>query len=266
MNGSTNVLGIAWDISLFGLRAVTDAFRRPFEVAQIRRQLAEVGSKSLPLIVASGFALGAVLTLHTRGTLVTFGATAWIPTVQALAFFVEIGPLVAGLLVAGRVGSGIGAVPIQHEGDRTNRCDRITVRRLVQVSGRARIVACTLALPLLTLLLDFSALLGGFVSEYAASRLSLPLYISRAFSAFDWSNFYPPTLKTAVFGFAIGTISSFLGYTTDEGDGVGRAATRGVVVSSLVIIFLDVLLITYVTARSTFIKSRPTSRNPIRPA
>ena len=64
---------------------------------------------------------------------------------------------------------------------------------------------------------------------------------------FEWSNFYPPTLKTAVFGFAIGTISSFLGYTTDEGaDGVGRAATRGVVVSSLAIIFLDVLLIKFI--------------------
>ena len=73
------------------------------------------------------------------------------------------------------------------------------------------------------------------------------LYISSAFSAFEWSNFYPPTLKTAVFGFAIGTISSFLGYTTDEGaDGVGRAATRGVVISSLVIIFLDVLLIKFI--------------------
>ena len=83
MNGSTNVLAMAGDISLFGLRAVTDAFRRPFEITQIRRQLADVGSKSLPLIVASGFALGAVLTLHTRGTLVTFGATAWIPTLLA---------------------------------------------------------------------------------------------------------------------------------------------------------------------------------------
>ena len=136
MTGSTNGLALAGDISLFGLRAVTDAFRRPFEVAQIRRQIAEVGSKSLPLIVASGFALGAVLTLHTRGTLVTFGATAWIPTVQALAFFVEIGPLVTGLLVAGRVGSGIGAV-LSNMRATTNRCDRITVGRLVQISGRA---------------------------------------------------------------------------------------------------------------------------------
>ena len=247
MNGSTNVLAIAGDISLFGLRAVTDAFRRPFEVAQIRRQLAEVGSKSLPLIVAAGFALGAVLTLHTRGTLVTFGATAWIPTVQALAFFVEIGPLVAGLLVAGRVGSGIGAVLSNMRA--TEQIDAIESLSVDSFKFLVvpRIVACTLALPLLTLFLDFSALLGGFASEYAASRLSFQLYISRAFSAFEWSNFYAPTLKTAVFGFAIGTISSFLGYTTDEGaNGVGRAATGGVVVSSLAIIFLDVLLIKFI--------------------
>jgi phospholipid/cholesterol/gamma-HCH transport system permease protein len=84
--------------------------RRPLEGEQILWQIAEIGSKSLPLVLASSFALGAVLTMHTRSTLVTFGAAAWIPDVQALAFFLEIGPLVTGLLIAGRVGSGIGAV------------------------------------------------------------------------------------------------------------------------------------------------------------
>src|SRR4029078_7322667 len=192
-----------------------------------------VGSRSLPLVVASGFALGAVLTMHTRSTLVTFGATAWIPTIQALAFFLEIGPLVTGLLVAGRVGSGFGAVLSNMRA--TEQIDAIESLSLDSFKFLVvpRIVACTLALPLMTLFLDFSALLGGFVSEYAASRLSLRLYISSSFSAFDWSNFYPPTLKTAVFGFAIGTISSFLGFTTNEGaEGVGRAATKSVVVSS----------------------------------
>jgi phospholipid/cholesterol/gamma-HCH transport system permease protein len=100
----------AGEVSLFGFRALAGLFSRPFEGQQLRRALADIGAKSLPLIVASGFALGAVLTLHTRSTLVTFGATAWIPSVQALAFFLEIGPLVTALLVAGRVGSGIGAV------------------------------------------------------------------------------------------------------------------------------------------------------------
>ncbi len=182
MNGSTNVFAIAGDISLFGLRAITDAFRRPFEVAEIRRQLGEVGSKSLPLIVASGLALGAVLTLHTRGTLVTFGATAWIPTVQALAFFVEIGPLVTGLLVAGRAGSGIGAVLANMRA--TEQIDAIESLSVDSFKFLVvpRIVACTLALPLLTLFLDFSALLGGFLAEYAASRLSFrPVHLQARF-------------------------------------------------------------------------------------
>jgi phospholipid/cholesterol/gamma-HCH transport system permease protein len=243
----TNVFELVGAVSGFGLRAVTGAFRRPFEWEQIRRQLAEVGAKSLPLVVASGFALGAVLTLHTRSTLVVFGATALIPTVQALAFFLEIGPLVTGLLVAGRVGSGIGAVLSNMRA--TEQIDAIESLSIDSFKFLVvpRIIACTLALPFLTLFLDFSGLLGGFLAEYASSHLSFRLYISQSFSSFEWSNFFPPTFKTAVFGFAIGTISSFLGYTTNEGaDGVGRAATRSVVVSSLLIICLDVLLIKFI--------------------
>src|SRR5712692_7550062 len=240
----SNVFEIAGEVSALGFRAVTGLFRRPFEGDQFRRQLAEVGAKSLPLVVASGFALGAVLTMHTRSTLVTFGATAWIPTVQALAFFLEIGPLVTALLVAGRVGSGIGAVLSNMRA--TEQIDAIESLSVDSFKFLVvpRIVACTLALPILTLFMDFSGLLGGFLSEYAASRLSLQLYIFRAFSAFAWSNFWPPTVKTCVFGFIIGTVSSFFGYTTNEGaQGVGRAATSSVVISSLLIILLDVLLI-----------------------
>ena len=93
-------------MSSFGARVIVDGLRIPFEGNAILHQIAEVGCKSLPLVVPAGFALGTVMTFHTRNTLMTFGAGAMIPTVQALAFFVEIGPLVAGLLLAGRVGSG----------------------------------------------------------------------------------------------------------------------------------------------------------------
>jgi phospholipid/cholesterol/gamma-HCH transport system permease protein len=235
---------IAGDVSIIGVRAMRDVFRRPYEGSQMRRQIAEVGSRSLPLVVAAGFALGAVMTLHTRSTLVTFGASAWIPTVQAFGFFLEIGPLVTGLLVAGRVGSGMGTVLSNMRA--TEQIDAIESLSIDSFKFLVvpRIVACTLALPLLTLFLDFSGLLGGFVSEHLASGLSFQLYMSRAFASFEWANFSAPTLKTAVFGFVIATVSSFLGYTTNEGsDGVGRAATRSVVVSSLLIIVLDVWLI-----------------------
>jgi len=240
----TNVFELAGKVSLFGLRAAIDSFRRPFEGGQIVRQLGEIGSRSLPLVIASGFALGAVMALHTRSTLVRFGATSIIPGVQALAFFLEIGPLVTGLLVAGRVGSGIGAVLADMRA--TEQIDGIESLSIDSFKFLVvpRIIACTLALPLLTLFMDFSGLAGGFFSEFATSRLSLQLYIYRAFSNFQWANFWPPTLKTCVFGFTIGTISSFFGYTTNEGaQGVGKAATTSVVASSLMIILLDVFLI-----------------------
>ena len=208
------------------------------------RQMAEIGSKSLPLVVASGFALGTVMTLHTRSTLVMFGAAAIIPTVQALAFFVEIGPLVAGLLLAGRVGSGIGAVLANMRA--TEQVDGIESLSIDAFKFLVvpRVVSCVLALPLLTLFMDFAGLLGGYLSEFASSRISFELYITRAFENVVLSNFLAPTLKTAVFGFIIGTVSSYFGYTTNEGAaGVGRAATNSVVVSSLLIILADVILV-----------------------
>ena len=231
-------------VTQFGFRVLVDLLRPPLEVAQIVRQLAEAGSKSLPLVIASGFALGTVMTLHTRSTLVMFGAGAMIPTVQSLAFFVEIGPLVAGLLLAGRVGSGIGAVLANMRA--TEQIDSIESLSIDSFKFLVvpRVVACVIALPLLTLFMDFSGLLGGFLSEFASSRISFHLYIARAFEDLEWSNFIPPTLKTAVFGFIIGTVSSFFGYTTNEGaHGVGKAATNSVVVSSLLIILADVILI-----------------------
>jgi phospholipid/cholesterol/gamma-HCH transport system permease protein len=240
----TNTFEFVGNVSRFGLRGFVDLFRRPFEGRQIGRQLAQVGANSLPLVVASGFALGAVMTLHTRTTLVTFGAASLIPTVQALAFFVEIGPLVAALLVAGRVGSGIGAVLANMRA--TEQIDGIESLSIDSFKFLVvpRILACVLAMPLLTIFMDFAGLLGGFVAEHAASGISFQLYLTRAFSAFEWSNFVPPTLKTAVFGLIIGTISSYFGYTTNRGaQGVGQAATNSVVVSSLLIILTDVILI-----------------------
>ena len=228
----------------FAGKVVIDALRPPFEAQQILRQIAEVGSKSLPLVLASGFALGAVMTLHTRGTLVEFGASAMIPEVQALAFFVEIGPLVAGLLLAGRVGSGIGAVLANMRA--TEQIDAIESLSIDAFKFLVipRVIASVISLPILTLFMDCAGLTGGFLSELMSSGISFQLYLVRAFSGIEWSNFIAPTLKTAVFGFIIGAISSYFGYATNDGaQGVGRAATRSVVISSLLIIVSDVILV-----------------------
>src|SRR5580658_8299146 len=102
-------LDFVGNIGRFALRAAQRLLVPPLEFQMILRQIEVTGWKSLPLVLSSGFALGLVLTLHTRSTLIRFGAEGLLPTVQSLAFFNDIGPLVTGLLVAGRVGAGIGA-------------------------------------------------------------------------------------------------------------------------------------------------------------
>ncbi len=232
------------NLGLFTLRAARRAFLPPVELFMIWQQIGEIGWRSLPIVLSSGFAVGLVLTLHTRSTLVRFGAESMIPTVQSLSFFNEIGPLVAGLLVAGRVGAGIGA---ELAGMRVNEeIDAIEVLSVdsFKLLVIPRIIACILALPILTVFMDVAGIAGGFLAERSASHISLHLYLNRAFSLVGWATFIPPTLKTAVFGFIIALVSSWFGYNAKDGSvGVGRAATSSVVVSSLLIILTDVILV-----------------------
>src|ERR1700760_1709158 len=77
-----------------------------------------------------------------------------------------------------------------------------------------RVLGCVMVLPLLTIFSDFSGLLGGYLSEYGTSHISVSLYMGRASQDLTFENFIPPTIKTSMFGFIIGTVSSFFGYTT----------------------------------------------------
>jgi phospholipid/cholesterol/gamma-HCH transport system permease protein len=231
-------------VTLFGARALRDAWFPPFEVEYMVTQLYEIGVGSFLLVVASGFALGVVLTLHTRSMLVQFGATADIPVFQSLAFFNEIGPLVTGLLMAGRVGAGIGAqLANMRATEQIDAIETLSINsfKLLVVT---RVIACSAMLPLLAIFMDAAGILGGFVSERLSSHLSWTLYLQRAFDGVVLADFIPPTLKTAVYGYFIATISCFYGYTTNEGsEGVRKAATYSVVISSLVIILADVILV-----------------------
>jgi 4-alpha-glucanotransferase/Permease MlaE len=140
--------------ALFAMRLITDAFRAPFEVTYIRQEVADQGWRSLPLIISSGIALGFVMTLHTRKELIRFGASAWIPTLQSLSFFVEIGPLLAALLMAGRVGAGMGASLAEMRA--TEQIDAIEALSVdsFKLLVVPRVAACVIALPLLTTFMD----------------------------------------------------------------------------------------------------------------
>jgi phospholipid/cholesterol/gamma-HCH transport system permease protein len=162
---------------------------------------------------------------------------------------------------AGRVGSGIGAVLANRRApEQIDAIESLSIDSF-KFLVVPRVLACVIALPLLTLFMDFSGLLGGFLSEELSSHIAPALYLSRAFDYLQWSNFIAPTLKIAVFGFIIGSVSSYFGYTTDKGaQGVGEAATNSVVVSSLLIIVTDVLQIKCIFFLSQPLKSMNFSR------
>lgn len=237
-------LGGAGELSLFGFRAVRDAFRPPFEFREILRQIHELGLRSAPLIAVSGLAVGVVLSMHTRASLERFGAESMIPAGLALALVRETGPLTAGLLLSGRIGAGIGAelgaMRVTEQIDALEASAVDAFKYLVVT----RTIACVIALPILTTVMNFCGMLGGFLAETATTGMSLRLYFDRSFSLIDTYDYVPATLKTMVFGFIIAITSSYLGFTTSQGtEGVGRASTRAVVFSSILIIVCNVVLV-----------------------
>jgi phospholipid/cholesterol/gamma-HCH transport system permease protein len=231
-------------VALFALRALREAFRPPYEFREIARQVFEIGWKSAPLIAAAGAAIGVVLSMHTRASLERFGAEAMIPAGLAIALIRETGPLVTALLVAGRVGAGIGAeLGAMKVTEQIDALEAVAVDSF-KFLAVTRIIACIIAMPLLTTITDFCGIVGGFVAEASISGMSLSLYFSRAFSLIEFTDFVPATLKTCVFGLIIGTIACYLGFTTTQGtEGVGRTATRSVVLSSMLIIVSNVVLV-----------------------
>lgn len=237
-------LGRCGEVALFALRILREVVRAPREAAEIFRQVYEIGYRSLPLIVAAGFAVGAVMSMHTRSSLERFGAEALIPAGLALALIKETGPLVTGLLLSGRVGAGIGAelgaMRVTEQIDALESLAVDSFKYLVVT----RVAACVLALPLLTTVMNFSGILGGYAAETVISGMSLALYWERAWSLISFVDYIPATLKTCVFGFIIGTISCYLGYNTSGGtEGVGQASTRSVVLASIMVILSNVILV-----------------------
>jgi len=232
------------DVSLFALRAARELFLPPYELRETIRQLYEVGFRSAPLIAVSGVAVGVVLSMHTRASLERFGAEAMIPAGLALALVRETGPLTAGLLLSGRIGAGIGAeigaMKVTEQIDALEATAVDSFRYLVVT----RVVACVIAVPILTTIMNFAGMLGGFLAETTATGMSIVHYFNRAFSLIDMTDYVPATVKTMVFGFIIATMSSYLGFTTESGtEGVGRASTRAVVFSSMLIIVSNVILV-----------------------
>lgn len=219
-------------------------WRRPFEFKELLNQMDEVGSKSFLLVAVCGLAIGVVLAMQSRGTLARFGAEAFLPSMLALSVFKEIGPVITGLVLAGRLGAGfaaeIGSMKVTEQIDAMEAAALKPFHYLVVT----RVLACVIMFPLMTILVDVIAIAGGFVESNLASDMDWRVFIDTAFSSMRFVDITVDTLKTSIFGFIVGIVACFLGYTVRGGTReVGQAAMQAVVLSSLLILIADVVVV-----------------------
>lgn len=243
--------GFAWfgDLGIFCARLVRAAFTPPYEWREVVRQCDSIGAKSLPLVALAGAASGVVLSLQTRDSLVRFGAKSLLPAVIIFSLIKDMGPVMTGLIVSGRVGAGIGAelgsMKVTEQIDAMEASAVDPFKYLVAT----RVLACILMLPLLTVATDLFGTLFGWVANTLTEPISFHLFLSRGFDVVAFTDFVPSTLKTAIFGLIIGLIACYQGMRTTGGtEGVGRTATSSVVLASLFVILSDVLLVRLILA------------------
>jgi len=228
----------------FAFRTSRELVHPPWDIEEISRQVYEIGWRSTPLILVAGAVVGIVMAELIWTALVNYGAVdSVIPAELSRTMFRQMGPLMTGILVSGRAGAAIGAelavLRITEQIDALESLAINSFRYLVVT----RVIACIIALPILTTLMSFAEIGGGFLWEAVHSEMSVRLYTGRVFDNVGWGDYILPTLMTAVLGFAIGTVASYLGYTVEENTaGVRRASMHSVVVSSLFVITLNLFL------------------------
>ncbi len=219
-------------------------WRRPFEGRELFNQMDEAGTKSLVLVLVTGLSIGVVLSMQSRGSLARFGAEAVLPNMLALSVFKEIGPVITSLVLAGGLGAGIaaefGSMRVSEQIDALEVAALKPFHYLVIT----RVLACIIMFPIMTICADIIALIGGYVESVLASNMDYRLFVDNAFSSLRLSDVIVDTGKTSIFGFIVGIVSCYLGYTVRGGTReVGQAAMQAVVLSSLLILMADVIVV-----------------------
>jgi phospholipid/cholesterol/gamma-HCH transport system permease protein len=231
------------DYAQLAFRSLTNLAVGPRYFPDTLAQMDNIGVGSLPIILLSGFFIGAVLVLQTGSQFVRFGTTALTGDAVSLALVRELGPAITGLLVAGRCASGIaselGSMLVTEQVDAMRAMGTDPSRKLVT----PRVLATILTLPLLVALGDFVGLLGGCVASVFTLRLDAIEFWRRAVDALEFADLMQGFIKSLAFGFILATVGCYKGLTVRGGtQGVGRATTQAVVVASVLIIVADTFL------------------------
>lgn len=232
------------DFLLFLASTFKETFSRDFEFKEFLRQSFQIGYKSLPLISVTGFIMGLVLTIQARPSLVHFGAGSLLPGMVAVSLIREMGPVITALICAGKIGSGMGAelgsMKVTEQIDAMEVSSTNPMKFLVVT----RVLAATLMIPLLILYADTLGIFGSWAGANIKGDVSFVLFCSQAFSHLEFIDLVPAVIKSFFFGAVIGLVGCYKGYCAGRGtESVGIAANSAVVLSSLLVIIVDVIAV-----------------------
>ncbi|MDQ7787072.1 MAG: ABC transporter permease [Thermodesulfovibrionales bacterium] len=223
--------------------AFKEILRPPFEIRNTFKQMLEIGVRSLPVVLVTAIFTGMVFALQTYTGFKRFGAEAVVGTVVALSMTRELGPVLTGLIVAGRAGAAmaaeLGTMRVTEQIDALETLATNPIKYLVV----PRLIAGTLMLPALALVADLIGIIGGYFITVGLFDTSSVVYWKRTWNYLEMSDIYNGLIKAAFFGASISLLSCYKGFYTRGGaEGVGKATTGAVVISSMTILISDYFL------------------------
>lgn len=235
---------------LFG-HSIFYLFTKPFYLRDILVQMHSIGVRSLVIVFLTAGFTGLVMALQSGYEMAIYGAKMYVGTLVSVSLVRELGPVLTSLVVAGRVGAGItaeiGSMNVTEQIDAMRALGTNPVKKLAST----RFIAITIMLPILTIIGDATGVFGGLVISVSSLGISAPFYWMTVFRALTLNDFLAGLIKPFIFAMTISTVSCYMGFTAKGGTkGVGEATTRSVVVSSILIFFLDFLITKFILAVS----------------
>jgi phospholipid/cholesterol/gamma-HCH transport system permease protein len=230
-------------VAIFAARSMRSCVTPPFFSKEIGRSISAIGFYSLPIVGLTAIFAGMVLALQTYVGFTRFNAEGAVASVVVISLTRELGPVFAGLMVAGRMSSSIaaeiGSMRV------TEQIDALTTLRVdpYKFLIAPRIIAALLTLPFLVLVADIIGVMGGFLVSINVLNFSSGAYLAQTIHNLELKDVVSGLVKASVFGLSISIFGCYHGFFSDIGArGVGRATTNAVVSSCVGILALNYLL------------------------
>ncbi len=236
-------LQFAGGFAHLSVQVFRELFKPPYYWRLLRHELYSIGSQSFLLVLVTGLATGSVMALQFGYGLARFGGTLYVPKIVSLAYLREMGPVFTSLLLAGRIGSGIASevasMKVTQQIDAIRALGTSPIKRIVI----PKLLACLIALPLLTLISDYVGILGSMLIAKTELSIGYGFFISKVFEAVRLVDVFTGMAKTVVFAYFIAITACYKGLNTEGGTiGVGNTTTWVVVTSSIFIMISDFFL------------------------